>query len=312
MSDDVWPQPLQAVPGPFSEARIDGAAAGMGDFGPTIQQVVADGLVQPDLVTGMTLFLLARQPRRKRAAPSDRPKRATPIAGGVWVREQFTIHQQLERTTGFEITGESTGRYVRKGRRYGTTRSQTRLDDGSLVATNLTTGLLEFKANADREDAVQGLPLDETPTPDADWSAAANNPHLGTLRNVTAGLELGGHTVAISSDMMAARATQNPDNPIHSDAEAAKQTGLSKPIAGGNHVLSFALEPLLASWGPQSLSHGTRFDVRWRAPVEADVAIVPTATVTDVQPDRLLVDLTMTLNDGTAAMVGSLTVPLPR
>lgn len=307
----TWPQPLEPVQGPFSEARIDGAAVGMGDHGPAIRQIVAAGLVQPDLVTGMTLFLLARQPRRKPPGTADRPQRATPIAGGVWVREQFTIHRQLTRTDQFAITGESTGRYVRKGRRYGTTRSATHNASGELVASNLTTGLLEYKAEAGRDDEVQGLPLDQTPASEADWTVAANNPHVDAIRTASVGQSIDGSQLGISAAMMAARATSKPDNPIHSDAEAAKQTGLAKPIAGGNHVLSFALDPLLALWGPQSLSHGTKFDVRWRAPVEADVAVVPTATVTEVTGDRVVVDVAMTLVDGPAAMVATLTVPLP-
>lgn len=306
-----WPQPLHVVQGPFSEARIDGAAAGMGDHGPAIRDIVAAGLVQPDLVTGMTLFLLARQPRRERPPNTDRPQRATPIAGGVWVREQFTIHRQLARTDQFEITGEATGRYVRKGRRYGTTRSQTRTSSGELAASNLTTGLLEYRAEAGRDDEVQGLPPDDTPAPNVDWGAAANNPHLAAIRSSTVGQRIDGSPLEISAAMMAARATSQPDNPIHSDAEAAKRTGLAKPIAGGNHVLSFALDPLLALWGSESLSHGAKFDVRWRAPVEADVAVLPTATVAEVASDRVVVDLAMTLVDGPAAMVGTLTVPLP-
>ena len=63
MSEQSWPQPLAPVHGPFSTARLEGAATGMGPAGPATRSLIDDGFVPPDLVTGMTLFLLARQPR---------------------------------------------------------------------------------------------------------------------------------------------------------------------------------------------------------------------------------------------------------
>lgn len=311
---EVWPQPLSPVRGPFSEARIDGAAVGMGEHGPATRAVVAAGLVQPDLITGMTLLLLARQPQPERSAdrpPSDKPAKASPIAGGVWVREQFTIHRPLPRADPFEVTGESTGRYVRKGRSYGITRSRSHDSAGRPVASNLTTGLLSYRAEAGREDEVEGLPPEQTPSPEPDQAAADHNPDVEAVRAAEPGSTLGGRSMVISLAMMAARDTAQPDNPIHSDPEEARKAGLAKPIAGGSHVLAFALEPLLAAWGPEALSHGSRFDIRWRAPTECDTAIVPTATVRTAEPDRVTVDLAVTLVDGPVAMVGSLIVPLP-
>ncbi len=313
-SHGEWPQPLHPVQGPFSEARIAGAAEGMGEHGPATKSLAAAGLVQPDLITGMTLFLLARQPRPEPSADSPespaKPKKASPIAGGVWVREQFTIHRPLAADDAFTVTGESTGRYVKKGRRYGTTRSQSHDSDGRLTASNLTTGLLSYKAEEGRDDQVEGLPLEQTPGPDADWSVAAANPHLDAIRSAQVGQTLGLQTMTLSLAMMAARDTAQPDNPIHSDPEEARRAGLARPIAGGSHVLAFAIEPLLAAWGPQALSHGTKFDIRWRAPTEADAVIVPKAVVTAVEADRVTVDVEVTLDAGPVAMVGSLTVPL--
>ncbi len=306
-----WPQPLTPVSGPFSQERLDGAADGMGDSGPATRAVAAAGFVQPDLITGMTLFLLARQPRSAPKDP-DRPAKATPIAGGVWVREQFTIHRPLPRAERFEVTGASTGRYVRKGRRYGTTQCQAVDETGRLISTNLTTGLLSYKAEAGRADEVEGLPLEQTPASEPDWDAAASNPHLDAIRSAAAGTRFGGEEMVITLAMMAARDTSKPDNPIHSDPEQAKQAGLSKPIAGGSHVLAFAIELLLEAWGPESLSHGAKFDVRWRAPTEADAAIIPTATVAETHPDRVVVDLAVDLaSSGSQAMVGTVIVPLP-
>lgn len=308
-----WPQPLVDVTGPFSEERIDGAAAGMGESGPATAALVADGWVQPDLITGMTLFLLARQPRPEgRPAEAERDE-ASPIAGGVWVREQFTIHRPLERSDPFVVSGESTGRYVRKGRRYATTRSRTHDSAGHPVASNLTTGLLSYKAEAGRADEVEGLPLDQTPPPELDRGAGAANPHLDAIRAAKPGDVLGGERTVVTLAMMAARDTAKPDNPIHSDLEEARRAGLERPIAGGSHVLSFAIEPLLAAWGGHALSHGAKLDLRWRVPTAADAAIVPTARVTAVEADRVTVELEVELVDRetpAAAMVGTVIVPL--
>lgn len=303
-----WPQPLSPVVGPFSSARLDGAAAGMGSAGPATQGLIADGFVPPDLITGMTLFLLARQPRQPRSA-DEPPQKATPIAGGVWVREQFTIHRPLAGTDAFTVTGEATGRYVRKERRYGTTSSSTHNSAGALVATNLTTGLLSYKVEPGRSDEVIGIPLDQTPAPMPDPTVAANNPHLDALANVSVGDRFGGDPVTMALSMMAARDTENPDNPIHSDLDEARKAGLARPIAGGSHVLAFAIEPLLASWGSGALSHGTHFDVRWRAPTEADVVIEPAATITEVTAEAIIAKADVALSGGPVAMVATITVP---
>ncbi|MCP3991322.1 MAG: MaoC family dehydratase [Actinomycetia bacterium] len=321
MSTAVWPQSLQPVEGPFRRVRIDGASAGMGAHGPVTQALLAAGHVSPDLVCGMTLFLLAKQ----KAGPQDVPAsqasgddqdgedgKASPIAGGVWVREQFTIHRPLAVDDVFTVTGSSTGRFVRKGRRYGTTRSQSHDAAGRLIATNLTNGLLAYAVEAGVTDHSEGLPLDQTPSPDPDWERAAENPHLDAIRSATVGQRFGGDEMEVSLAMMTARDTSNPDNPIHSDPEAARKAGLERPIAGGSHVLAFAIEPLLAAWGPGALSHGAKFDVSWKAPTKADTTIMASAVVTGVAPDQVDVGLEVVLAEGPTALVGTLTIPLPR
>ena len=109
---------------------------------------------------------------------------------------------------------------------------------------------------------------------------------------------------------MEARDTKKPDNPIHSDPELARKAGLSRPIAGGSHVLAFALEPIMAAAGPEALVHGASFDVRWKAPVYADLVIRPVAEVIEAEQDRVTFQLTATLEDGATAMTGTVTVPL--
>ena len=307
-----WPRPLEPVTGPFPPARLRGAADGMGDHGAGARALQAAGLVQPDLVTGMTLWLLARQPRDP-AAEGATGKRASPIAGGVWVREQFTIHAPLAANDVFTVTGSSTGRYVRKGRRYSTTCSTTHDSSGRLIATNVSTGLMAYTADPQLADQVEGLPLADTPHPQPDHTAARDNPHLHALASATTGARLGGEAVEISLDMMVARDTSNADNPIHSDPEQARRAGLARPIAGGSHVLAFVLEPLMAAFGPQALLHGACFDVRWKAPTECDTLIRPTARVAAVHADRVEVELEVRREaDDAVAMVGNLVIPMLR
>ena len=302
-----FPRTLTPVDGPFPAAKIHGAAAGMGGYGDATRALVAAGLLQPDLITGMTLALLANQPRKPRA---DGAKKASGVAGRVWVREQFTIHQPIPHDDAWQVQGESTGTYAKKGRSYSTTASRSHTSTGEHFATNLTTGLFSYIPNPDLADSVEGLPLEATPSPEPDWQAAASNPHAHALRAAVVGDVLGGERVLVSLVMMAARDTDNPDNPIHSDPEQAKKAGLARPIAGGSHVLAFALEAVMAAFGEQALLHGAHFDIRWKAPTENDVYIVPTVTVTAAESDRVVFDVQVDLEDGPTAMVATITVPL--
>ena len=304
-----FPRKLTPVQGPFPAVKLQGAAEGMGAYGDATRALVAQGLVQPDLITGMTLALLAKQPRKPRP---DGEKRASGVAGRVWVREQFTIHRPLPHDDVWSVGGESTGTYVKKGRSYSTTASQSVTSDGARFATNLTTGLFSYKPDPTLADSVQGLPLEDTPAPEPDWDAAANNPHLDELRSATVGESLGPDRVLVSLAMMAARDTDNPDNPIHSDPEQAKKAGLARPIAGGSHVLAFPLEAIMERFGPEALLHGAHFDARWKAPTEDDVYIIPRATVTEVGDERVVFDVNVDLEAGPTAMVATVTIPLPR
>lgn len=304
-----WPRPLQDVRGPIPAEKLDGAAAGMGDWGPEMRALAADGLVPPDMLTGMTLFLLANQPRdpqRKQRIPGG----SGGVAGGVWVRERYTVHRPLPRDDAFTVCGASEGRHVHKGRRYGTTSSETWSAAGERVATNLTTGLLAYRVQEGLADGVEGRAPDEIAAPAPDWSAARDNPCRDRLASLAAGEVLGGYPVTVSLALMAARDTKNPDNPIHSDPELARRAGLSRPIAGGSHVLAFTLEPILARVGRNALFHGACFDARWKAPVYADRVIRPSARVVEALADRVVFEVSVTLDDGTTAMTGRVVVPM--
>lgn len=308
-----FPKPLVAIAGPMPADKIAGAAKGMGTYGHATRELIARGLLPPDLICGMTLALIARQPRKPRPSGEQRRRKgASGVAGKVWVRERFTVHRPVAHDDVWQVTGESTGTHVRKGRSYSTTRSESRRSDGELFATNLTTGLFSYRADPDLVDSVEGLPLEDTPTPEPDWDAAAHNPHLDALRALEVGQILGGVEVPMTLAMMAARDTANPDNPIHSDLDEAKKAGLARPIAGGSHVLAFALEAVMQAVGPEALLHGACIDARWKAPTEDDTRIRPTATVTVAAYDRVELDLGVDLVDGPTAMVGTVVIPLPR
>lgn len=304
-----WPRPLVDAGGPIRAEKLDGAADGMGEWGAETRALAAEGLVPPDMITGLTLFLLSSQPRNP-TKKQDIPGGGGGVAGGVWVRERFTIHRPLERDEAFTVRGESVGRHVHKSRRYGTTRSETVNAAGEPVATNLTTGLLQYEVQEGLADALEGQSPDEVASPAPDWGAAGSNPCRERLAALHEGDVLGGEPVRVSLALMEARDTNKPDNPIHSDPELARKAGLARPIAGGSHVLAFALEPIMATVGRHALLHGACFDIRWKAPVHADVVIHPRARVVETRDDRVVLDVDAVLDSGATAMTGQIVVPL--
>ena len=305
-----WPRPLQPASGPFPEFKVEGARQGMGEWGAATSRLAEAGIVQPDMLTGLTLFILSSQPRD----PNQRQEikgGGGGVAGGVWVRERFAIYQPMRRGETFAVTGASLGRHVHKGRRYGTTSSETRTAAGELLAANLTTGLLAYRVQEGLEDALEGADPDSLPAPAmGSPEIAAANPHLEALRSAQAGEELVGTAVTVGLELMAARDTSKPDNPIHSDPEAARKAGLARPIAGGSHVLAFALELIMGRFGHEALLHGATFDVRWKAPVEADAVIHPRVVVAEVNASRVALDAEVKLASGATAMVARIEVPL--
>ncbi|MFV0257377.1 MAG: MaoC family dehydratase [Acidimicrobiales bacterium] len=316
MTTSRWPQPLDRAVGPMAGDRIDGAAAGLGRFGPTTAALVADGWIPPDLACSMGLFILARQPRPEPPAESaDRPAKTSAITGSVWVREQCTIHTSFARTEAFTVEGENLNRFARKRRRYASSGARSFGADGRPLTTNLTTGLTSYRPVDGLADHHDGVPFDELAQPAVDFGSAGANPHLARIAETAPGTRFESPPITVTLAMMAARDTAHSDNPIHSDPEQARAAGLDRPIAGGNHVLSFALELLLAAWGPSALSHGALIDTRWKAPVSADDTIVSRAEFRAADRGTVTADLTVTLldehgNPGATAMQSTVTVPV--
>lgn len=307
MSTD-WPRALKAASGPIRKDKLDGAILGMGQWGAQMGALSARNLVTPDMMTGLTLFILGHQPRG--SAKQEIPGAGGGVAGGVWVRERHTIVQPLDRDDAFSVIGESVGRHVHKGRRYGTNRSETRNAAGELVARNLTTGLLAYKVEDGLADMLEGENPDLIEAPGPDWTHASENPHQGALRALNQGQALSMGDVFVSLKMMEVRDTKKPDNPIHSDPELARKAGLEKPLAGGSHVLAFPMELIMSHCGPMSLLYGAAVDARWKVPVYADTLVHPKATVRDVRDDLVVFDVEVVLDGGAVAMVGTVQVPL--
>ena len=310
MATRTYPYALTPVHGPFTADKIAGAADGMGSYGDATRELVARGFLQPDLICGMTLALISDQPSFTGPKPRKDGK-VSGTDGGVWVRERFTIHRPLAIDDPWEVEGEATGTYVRKGRRYNTTISRSTSSGGHRFATNLSTGLNSYRPEPDLPDSEDGTPVADTPTPEPDRSAAAHNPHLDAVRGLSVGDRFGDVEVPVTLAMMAARDTKNPNNPIHSDPDAARKAGLRRPIAGGSHVLAFPLEAVMAGVGIEVLLHGSTTDVRWKAPTEDGAVIVPSAVVASTADDGVTFDLQVDLLDGPTAMVGTLCIPLP-
>jgi len=310
MATRTYPYTLTPVHGPFTADKVSGAADGMGSFGDATRALVGSGLLQPDLICGMTLALISDQPSFRGPTPRTDGK-VSGTDGGVWVRERFTIHRPLAADDVWTVEGEATGSYVRKGRRYNTTVSRSTNAAGQVFATNLSTGLNSYRPDPDLPDGEDGTPVVDTPTPEPDRAAAAENPHLERLRALRIGDRFGDVEVPVTLAMMAARDTKNPNNPIHSDPDAARKAGLRRPIAGGSHVLAFALEAVMAGLGSTVLLHGSTTDVRWKAPTEDGATIVPSATVTAIDHAGVTLDLQVDLHHGPVAMIGTLVIPFP-
>lgn len=265
--------------------------AGLGTHGATTKDVIRQGLVPPQALVGNTIYLVSCH---------------YDIAGGVYWREQVTIHTPLKLGEASVVEGSIRGIYWRDGRRYWVMASRTVDGEGRAVATSRSSGLLRYR----RDEAP---PTDTEPPagdePGPDRVAAVSNPHRETLRALRDGQAFRSGDVRVTLEMMRALAGGEERNPIHTDEEAARQAGLSAPIAGGPHVLAFAMETVMASLGPESLIHGAHIDVRWVSPVPAGSSVRAEATVAVVSDAGVELDVGV-LCDGRPAMVGRFSIPL--
>lgn len=299
------PQTLTPVEGPLPAWLCDGAVAGLGECGAPVRAIALAGLVPPDVLTGMTLYLLANQPRRPRQQGEERGA----IEGGVWVREQVTYHAPVRIGAAIRVTGESARRFARRGRRYGVTLSQTHSQSGELLVSSCTTGLLSYRRDPSLVDEAHGVPESELRVAGPDLAAAHSNPCLETLAALRVGDEIRSPATLVTLEMMRLRDAGRNDNRIHTDPEVARREGLAAPIAGGSHVLAFLQAALISEWGSECLLHGAHFDVRWVGQTRAETHVTGRATVLSVTPALVECELEIRGEDR-PVLQGRLSFPL--
>ena len=79
MATRTYPYTLTPVHGPFTADKVSGAADGMGSFGDATRALVGSGLLQPDLICGMTLALISDQPSFRGPTPRTDGKVSDPL-----------------------------------------------------------------------------------------------------------------------------------------------------------------------------------------------------------------------------------------
>ena len=291
--------------GPFDPEHLAGALGSLGPHARASTELAAAGLVTPDVLCGQAVLLQARQPHSASADPAQ----ASPIAGGVWVREQCTIHRPMRADEVFAVTGATVRRYMRRGRRYDVTVAETRDHDGALLVANCTTGLLAYAVEGSLDDSQEGAGVDAVPVPVPDPTRSSENPERPRLTRLVVGDAVACRAVTLELDWMVRRDGRRPMNPIHSDPEVARRAGLRAPIAGGSHVAAFVLEALMAAWGPHCLLHGAYLDLRWLSPTEAGTELRPTAVVERVDAN---VEVAIAIDgaDGIRRLQGRICIPV--
>jgi acyl dehydratase len=172
-------------------------------------------------------------------------------ADGVNLADQFwdisqSVHagQQLEVLAlprigdTLTVTGTALERFVKRGRRYVVTGTQTTNADGEVIARGRTTGVIVYSEGS--EQAERSAP-------------ALEEPVLETLGPLTRTMTL-----------EAMRLYEPPgEENIHTSHERAVAAGLPGPIATGTLFLAYAFDLLQRSYGDDSRV-GTEIDVRIR------------------------------------------------
>jgi acyl dehydratase len=301
-----YPRSLSPIRGPLARELVERSVSSLGPQAQASRALLEAGIVPPHALTPLTLFLIASQPRPGRSREGGAPG---PIAGGVWTREQITYHRPVQLDEVLETRGEIARRYVRAGRLFSVSSSETRNEAGKLVVSSCTTGLVQYRRDASLSDSEEGRSDADVSRPSADVSVAGANPSLTTLLALRVGDRVAGPAVEVSLARMRERDGSRDDNPIHTDPEAARRAGLSAPIAGGAHVLAYLQELLMRSWGSEVLLHGAHFDVRWISPVHAGRKVEPSASVSARDPDRVALQVEV-LCEGRSATIGTLAIPL--
>jgi len=119
------------------------------------------------------------------------------------------------------------------------------------------------------------------------------------MSTFTVGQELSPHTFIINRKKLVTYADASGDrNPIHLNEEIAKSVGLENVIAHGMYTMGLAGQYVSEIAGS---AHVKEFSARFTKPVvvpaDTDVELVVSATVTEVNPDSIRLEISAVSNE---------------
>jgi acyl dehydratase len=154
------------------------------------------------------------------------------------------------------VRGHAIGKFVKRGRRYVQTATETCDETGRQVARGVTTGVLVYaESNGAREPFSAAPPVDEPTALEA----------LPSLERV------------MTKEAMILYEPEG-ERSIHTDDDFARLVGLPAAIATGTLFLAYIFDLLYRRYGFESVV-GTAIDVRIRAPVLAGDRIITAGRV---------------------------------
>ena len=119
------------------------------------------------------------------------------------------------------------------------------------------------------------------------------------MSTFTVGQELAPHTFIINRKKLVIYADASGDhNPIHLNEKIAKSVGLENVIAHGMYTIGLAGQYFSAISGSANVKEfSARFTKPVVVPADTDVELVLSATVTEVNPDSIRLEISAVCNE---------------
>ncbi len=119
------------------------------------------------------------------------------------------------------------------------------------------------------------------------------------MSTFTVGQELAPHTFIINRKKLVIYADASGDhNPIHLNEKIAKSVGLENVIAHGMYTMGLAGQYVSAISGSANVKEfSARFIKPVVVPADTDVELVLSATVTEVNPDSIRLEISAVCNE---------------
>jgi acyl dehydratase len=119
------------------------------------------------------------------------------------------------------------------------------------------------------------------------------------MSTFTVGQELAPHTFIINRKKLVVYAEASGDrNPIHLNEEIAKSVGLENVIAHGMYTMGLAGQYVSTIVGSANVKEfSARFTKPVVVPADTDVELVVSATVTEVNPDSIRLEISAVCNE---------------